>query len=1275
MRFENNRFIFAGYGKGGGGTRVPKEAPEGIFSGASTTTGLELSKSQIKIMDLLSEGPIQGLVSGEYDFSGVLGNVGWSTATFRPNNSAIDTSIKWLQSVQWNETPVVSKEGKYNFQQIDINYAKGGPNGSNISDDILDKLTVSRGIGERLRGGGDEFSKIYRIIDKNCIGAYINIRINQLSQSSTKEKTLGDLIATSIDYTIYYRPIFNIKSAGSFLLGKKETIRGKVSNGYIRSTNLSFPSDYSNDNDFLGWEIKITRWTEDSTTTTIRNQSFIDSITEIYGSKFIYPNSAIVSSLFDAEFFSAIPTRVYDTELLKIKIPSNYNPILRTYDETSPWDGTFKTGSNGEIQLNWSNNPAWCYYDLLTNKRYGLGKYIDEDYVDKFNLYEIAKYCDTLVSDGYGGLEPRMTCNMYITSQDEAYKVINTMANIFRGITYYSAGQIFTAQDIEKPPIYQFTNANVVDGDFNYSSSSQKSRHTVAVVRYNDKKNYHKPSIEYVENIDAIRKYGIRELDLGAPGCTSRGQAIRYGRWALLTENLETESITFKAGWEVAGFLRPGDVFQIYDSNKKVQRLGGRLSDIVSTNSSSVFTLDSKVTGFNDNTTYKLSVLTPSYYYDPSLVTGLNSDDFSDIRRSQLQYVTFNTSNVTTISGKSKITVSQPLDTTNYNISGSYVWMIEATGSNIYGNISANEWETYRVIDVKETEPNTYEIHGLSYDPDKFFQVESGFNFTDTSDFGNNIQFSSPTNLQLSTTSLSEHTKSVGYQFTVDNTTNIQSYRVLVKTSPFIAGDENSGSYIVNVLPPNVFSGSFLPSTDGTYYFRVYSLGVNYALSSNYASNNIALTNINPIQDITISSLQLSKDSLVSNTAGTTLSEIYNDDSPTFVWQRGINGQNNIPTDLTYRITIRPPSPNNIPSKEIYYQETGYVSNDSTYTFDFSKNYNAISTSLRHGPFRNYDIVVESMTSGGYSSAGGNFLNNNDASYTNSNGYDILTVNNPSPVAIPLYTGDSSTPFYATGKATQQWLTNDGEIKIFFSDSGSYVTPTGFFGDDIVGGRLLYSDLPFTQEEAQGKSPLNPSNKVINSINIFSNENPIIAPVNLFNRTSQYISLSPFDAFDYAYSQQNSNYFTTGLSMSNVIKIKKQNAAQSYIAWVEFDVGLNNNSWKLLNTWLPKSYKISNIKTVKESLNGFERDYGCIEFEEPLASQYYAVVCNSYTVGISPILGEDARFTYNPITVYYQDQNKILINPFSNMFSDIKDEFFISRYITGRCFIGILANY
>ena len=407
----------------------------------------------------------------------------------------------------------------------------------------------------------------------------------------------------------------------------RETVTGKVDSPYLRTTSIP-PSgtlsqlNYQDLPGFEGWRIRIVRTTPESLTSFLKNPTFVDSLTEIYGTTLLYPYSSMIYSQFDARSFSRIPSRAYDAKLIKVKVPNNYDPVLKTYGKSdsttsheartgstiwtaglkeggtlddSFWDGEFKKSywvSPGTVAANektniqgtyfreWTDNPAWCFYDLLTNPRYGLGEYIKESEIDKWALYEIAQYCDVLVPDSYGSMEPRFTINYVITSREEAYKVMNDLASIFRGMTFYANGSIFAVQDKYKTATYQFNNSNVVDGNFTYASSSKKARHTVAIVRYNDKKDLFQPALEYVENEEAVRRYGIRELETTALGCTSRGQARRFAQWILASEADETETVTFTAGQEGA-YLQPGDVVQIYDNFRSPLKYSGRTNAVI----------------------------------------------------------------------------------------------------------------------------------------------------------------------------------------------------------------------------------------------------------------------------------------------------------------------------------------------------------------------------------------------------------------------------------------------------------------------------------------------------------------------------------------------------------------------------------------------------------------------------------------------------------------------------------------------------------------------
>ena len=553
-------------------------------------------------------------------------------------------------------------------------------------------------------GDIDKNAKVYMVNNKECVGVKVNFRVPQLFETlqddpndqigdknpkgfkgkvfksgekvkrgfydQRKGKTpkifgSGDIKARKIKFAVYLRPLFDTRhfkvtteSPERLFYNWKEEktfeIFGRINEPYVRSLRINFKksewgeafSTLNNKNYkyFQGWELKIIRLTPDSFNQFLKNESYIDSLVEIYDSKLRYPYASMVYSKFSAEFFQRIPHRAYDTKLLKVKIPNTYNPFNKNYDEPlGYWDGCFAA------KKQWTDNPAWCFYDLITNNRYGLGDYIDAKYVDKWTLYEIAKYCDTLVPDGRGGVEPRFTLNHLITSREEAYKVVNDLASAFRSIVYYAFGNIYVSQDRPKDPIYLFTTSNVADGVFNYASSAKKARHTVAIIRYSDKNNLYKPAICYVEDQAGIQRYGIREIETSAIGCTSEGQAKRFGEWILKSEILETETVTFTAGME-GMYIRPGDIVSIYDEFRNDRKLSGRtlrvekeaeeiipveyantpsyLSErIGDTNlypiTGNAITID-KPLHFMPNQQYKLELLTPSNYYEPSQITPSN---------------------------------------------------------------------------------------------------------------------------------------------------------------------------------------------------------------------------------------------------------------------------------------------------------------------------------------------------------------------------------------------------------------------------------------------------------------------------------------------------------------------------------------------------------------------------------------------------------------------------------------------------------------------------
>ncbi len=1090
---------------------MPVEAPEGIvfnlnpdYNGVyysrenlvdkNRDDVIAVSKTKIETIDLLSEGEIQGLVTGKWTRSGTLGNVGWTTASVTGYEIPDGYSnIEYLKSIYYNEVPILNDRGEFNFQNVNISYSNGTPSGQ-ILQTISPLQTVSRVIGERLYANSIN-RKTYRILNTECRGIIVAMKVVSMFKNVTvdggiSDSVIGDTDRVEMKYNVSHRPIFSDQSPTEFITspaGKRKLFGKITATPYMDSVRIDFPSNYSPlDRNFMGWEIQIEKLTPESTSIVEGNILVIDSITELGSNIYTYPYSAMIRSSFDAEYFSNVPERAFDVELLKVKVPGNYNTRLKTYatqgfaTSNGGWDGTFATGKS------WTDNPAWCFYDLITNDRYGLGRYIDESEIDKWTLYDIGKYCDTLVSNGEGGLEPRFTCNLWITQREEAYKVVNDLASVFRGMTYYANGLIYAVQDAPKEPIFAFTNANVENGDFTYSSTSRKDRHSVAIVRYNDPKNFYKPAIEYVEDFNAVIRYGIREVEMTAFGCTSRGQAIRLGRWALISDNTETETVSFTAGLEVASHLKPGDVFKISDANRKTRRHGGRTVSINNYSSTgSTVVLDSNVY-LDSGVNFYLSVLTPSYHYSSS-ITDLNSNDTSNISRPFIQKFQFSGSRAYNSGDFTIINLPTGFNETGYYISGRNVWTLEVADSDINTYTGVRYFTNYtddyfRVLNIKEEDIHRYTVVGLQYNKDKYNDVESGLSYT-RDVLGVNVAPNPPsTNINFNIQAGSPEV--VQYYFMGDDAdVNTTAYNVYVKSGSNFVGNALPGNeYLIDILPKQSKQGLFIPSESGNYYFRIYSSNItNGQLSSSYATGYAPIRTERPIRYTTISSLQLLSQTgnarYTSNSVNILRS---NDANPLFSWQVGSeNYRNN--NDVYYRVTVRPTEGDNLsffPNTGFLYEATGLTEN--FWTFDLNTN-----VGLRGGPYRSYQVVVEAHDAQGYTSAG-NKIGYQEGGQWNSyiDNFDTIVIYNPRATGIELtnnlpteyiegsgYSAIYQIPltgnFYYTGYSltsgngylfvskltgnytTTQFIGGNGDITISFN--------SGVVDEDLVGGYLYVS--------------------------------------------------------------------------------------------------------------------------------------------------------------------------------------------------------------------------
>ncbi len=472
-------------------------------------------------------------------------------------------------------------------------------------------------------------------------------------------------------------------SGGSYVERVVDVIEGKCTSPYIVSHRVELDTG-------LGpFDIRVRRVTADATDQGTVNKIYWHSLISIVDLRLNYPNTAMFAGVFDARQFSSIPAASFHLKLLKIRIPTNYDPITRVYATTGPgtsggiWDGTFK--------VEWSDNPAWVFYDVITNERYGLGSFVSEAATDKYQLYEIAQYCDELVPDGYGGTEPRFACNLFIQNREEAFRVIANLASIFRGMVYWAGGKINFFQDRPSDPEFTFNQTNVVKGLFNYSGTAGKTRHNQAIVWWNDPDDFSERKPELVQDREAIRDMGaIHEIAITAFGCTSRGQARRVGRWALYSEQYETETVTFETSLDGTS-LYPGMVINVLDPNRAGLRMGGRLMGATTTG----LTLDSSITMVSGK----------------SYTAILQNSDGQLV----LRPLTNAAATVTSVS------FAIPLPGADVPLVNS-VWGISVTDL---------VPQQFRVLMVSESSATTFKVAALAYNSGKYDYVEDNIPFDD----------------------------------------------------------------------------------------------------------------------------------------------------------------------------------------------------------------------------------------------------------------------------------------------------------------------------------------------------------------------------------------------------------------------------------------------------------------------------------------------------------------------------------------------------------------
>lgn len=489
------------------------------------------STQQLSVIDALSEGPIVGPVNG-------------------------------LQSVLINNTPVVDADGNSNIHGMTVVYQVGETPQSPLEGFEASGAETVLGVEVK-----HDNPVTRTVVSENIDRLRFTFGVQMLQETTDK----GDRNPSSVNLLIQFQ------RSGIWNTEFDITINGKITTQYLASVvadNLP-PRPFS---------VRMVRVTPDSTTDRLQNKTLWSSYTEIIDIRQGYPGTAVAGLLVDAEQFgSQQVTRNYHLRGRIFQVPSNYDPDTRTY--TGLWDGTLKPA--------YTNNPAWCTMDILTHPRYGLGRRIGVADVDKWALYAIAQYCDQQVPDGFGGTEPRMTLNAYMTSQRKAYDVLADFCSVMRCMPVWNGSRMTFVQDRPSDSAWTYTNSNVVGGRFKYSFSALKDRHNAIEVRYTDPLNGWQTSTELVEDHASQIRYGRNLLKMDAFGCTSRGQAHRTGLWVMMTELLETQTVDFSVGAEGLRHT-PGDIIEVCDNDYAGASIGGRITDLdISTRT---LTLDREIT-------------------------------------------------------------------------------------------------------------------------------------------------------------------------------------------------------------------------------------------------------------------------------------------------------------------------------------------------------------------------------------------------------------------------------------------------------------------------------------------------------------------------------------------------------------------------------------------------------------------------------------------------------------------------------------------------------
>lgn len=607
-----------------------------------------------KVLDLISEGPIVGPVHG-------------------------DTGL--MRDIYLNQTPIQNEDGSVNFSGVTVDFRAGTQDQDYIAGFPAQEASIQVGVEVK-----SSLPWTQLITNTQLDAVRISFGVTALWHYEDD----GDQTGYRIDYQ------FDLSTdGGPFQTVNVGAMDGKTTTGYERTIRIDLPPATN------GWTIRLTRLTPNQNSNKYADVMSVNSYTTVVDGRFRYPLSSVTAVQFDAkQFSSAVPGRAYHFRGRIISVPTNYDPETRSY--TGIWDGSF--------QQAYTNNPAWVFYDLVTNTRYGTGSNLSAAARSnlKWSCYQIGQYCDEMVPDGFGSLEPRFTTNVYIQDSADAAKVLSDFCSVFMGMVYEANGAILASADIPSDYTYTFTNANVVGGRFQRVGSPWRQRYTVAQVSYNDMTNFGIAKMEVVQDDEGVARLGTRVTQITAFGCTSRAQAVRAGKWALITSKVETQGITFDTGLEHA-VVNPGSIIRVTDQHRAGRRVGGRIHAVAST---SEIVLD------------QATVVRPGDRLVVNLPTGFTESRI--VATSAQDSITADTTRYTADSTRiSADQVGEPVSTQTVTVTEAFselpeveaVWTVE---SEELTN------ELYRVISISRKDGITATIQAVQHNPSKYDNIDFG---------------------------------------------------------------------------------------------------------------------------------------------------------------------------------------------------------------------------------------------------------------------------------------------------------------------------------------------------------------------------------------------------------------------------------------------------------------------------------------------------------------------------------------------------------------------